>query len=98
MSRVTDPVYRRRVLEFVADALLAGLAFGLAFVLRFLDDGGTLPERYQTMLFGSIAFVAIGKSIILELLGQHQQWWRYFRLPDLWPLFRALFVATVVMV
>ena len=50
------------------------------------------------MLFGSLAFVAVGKSIILELLGQHQQWWRYFRLPDLWPLFRALIVATVVMV
>jgi FlaA1/EpsC-like NDP-sugar epimerase len=98
MSRVTDPVYRRRVLEFVADAVLAAIAFGLAFVLRFLDDGGHLPERYQTMLFGSLAFVAIGKSIILELLGQHQQWWRYFRLTDLWPLIRSLFIATVVMV
>ena len=41
---------------------------------------------------------AIGKTLILELLGQHQQWWRYFRLPDLWPLFRALFVASVLMV
>ncbi len=98
MSRVTDPVYRRRVLEFVADAVLAAIAFGLAFVLRFLDDGGHLPERYQTMLFGSLAFVAIGKSIVLELLGQHQQWWRYFRLTDLWPLIRSLFIATVVMV
>jgi FlaA1/EpsC-like NDP-sugar epimerase len=98
MSRVTDPVYRRRVLEFVANAVLTAIAFGLAFVLRFLDDGGHLPERYQTMLFGSLAFVAIGKSIILELLGQHQQWWRYFRLTDLWPLIRSLFIATVVMV
>ena len=98
MSRVTDPVYRRRALEFVADAVLAAIAFALAFVLRFLDDGGHLPERYQTMLLGSVAFVAIGKSVILELLGQHQQWWRYFRLPDLWPLFRSLFVATVVIV
>jgi FlaA1/EpsC-like NDP-sugar epimerase len=98
MSRVSDPVYRRRVLEFVADAVLAAIAFGLAFVLRFLDDGGHLPERYQTMLFGSLAFVAIGKSIVLELLGQHQQWWRYFRLTDLWPLIRSLFIATVVMV
>ena len=49
------------------------------------------------MLLGSIAFVAIGKAIVLELLGQHHQWWRYFRLPDLWPLFRALAVASALL-
>ena len=42
------------------------------------------------MLAGSIAFVAIGKALVIELFGLHQQWWRYFRLPDLWPLVRAL--------
>ena len=57
-----------------------------------------IPERYETMLLGSVAFVAIGKALVLELLGQHQQWWRYFRLPDLWPLFRALAVASALMV
>ena len=90
MQRLTDPVYRRRALEFAADALLCALAFALAFFLRFLDDGGQIPDRYVTMLLGSVAFVAIGKSLVLELLGQHHHWWRYFRLPDLWPLFRAL--------
>ena len=35
---------------------------------------------------------------MIELFGLHQQWWRYFRLPDLWPLFRALAVASVLMV
>ena len=40
MPRLTDPVYRRRALEFGADALLAAAAFALAFKLRFLDDGG----------------------------------------------------------
>ena len=46
------------------------------------------------MLAGSIAFVALGKALVFELLGLHQQWWRYFRLPDLWPLVRALAVAS----
>ena len=50
------------------------------------------------MLLGSIAFVALGKSLVLELLGQHQQWWRYFRLTDLWPLVRALAVASALLV
>ena len=94
MHRLTDPVNRRRALEFAADAVLAAVAFALAFTLRFLDDGGNLPERYETMLLGSVAFVAIGKALVVELFGLHQQWWRYFRLPDLWPLFRALAVAT----
>ncbi len=98
MHRLTDPVNRRRALEFAADAVLAAAAFALAFTLRFLDDGGNLPERYETMLLGSVAFVAIGKALVVELFGLHQQWWRYFRLPDLWPLFRALAVATVLMV
>ena len=101
MSRLNDPVYRRRALEFGADALLCALAFALAFQLRFLGDVGDqggIPERYVTMLVGSVAFVALGKALVLDLLGQHQQWWRYFRLPDLWPLVRALAVATGLMV
>jgi FlaA1/EpsC-like NDP-sugar epimerase len=93
-----DPVYRRRALEFVADALLAAAAFALAFKLRFLDVAGGIPDRYETMLVGSVAFVAVGKALVLELFGQHQQWWRYFRLPDLWPLLRALAVGSGILV
>ncbi len=96
MSRLTDPVYRRRALEFAADALLCAAAFALAFKLRFLDE--RMPERYETMLVGSIAFVALGKAALLEVLGMHRQWWRYFRLPDLWPLFRSLAIASALMV
>ena len=91
-----DPVVRRRALEFSADAVLVAVAFALAFTLRF-NDPAAIPDRYVDMLLGSIAFVAIGKAIVLELLGQHHQWWRYFRLPDLWPLFRSLAVASGLM-
>jgi FlaA1/EpsC-like NDP-sugar epimerase len=102
MSRLRglDPVYRHRALEFAADAVLAACAFALAFVLRFADDLGSsgVPDRYVTMLTGSVAFVAVGKALVLELLGQHRQWWRYFRLPDLWPLCRSLALASLVMV
>jgi FlaA1/EpsC-like NDP-sugar epimerase len=96
--RALDPVYRRRAIEFVVDTLLLAAAFALAFALRFVDDDFILPNRYETMLLGSIAFVAVGKALLLELLGQHRQWWRYFRLPDLWPLCRSLFIASALMV
>jgi FlaA1/EpsC-like NDP-sugar epimerase len=98
MSRLTDPVYRRRALEFGADALLAAAAYALAFKLRFLDAPGGIPDRYETMLAGSVAFVGLGTALVLEVLGLHQQWWRYFRLPDLWPLLRALAVASALLV
>lgn len=98
MSRLADPVYTRRALQFGADAALAAGAFALAFKLRFLDVSGGIPERYETMLAGSIVFVALGQALVLELLRQHQQWWRYFRLPDLWPLIRTLAIAVGLLV
>jgi FlaA1/EpsC-like NDP-sugar epimerase len=98
MARLKDPVYRRRALQFAADAVLAAIAFGLAFVLRFLDVPIGIPGRYLTMLAGSIAFVAIGKSIVFEVFGLHRKWWRYFQLPDMWPVVRAAAVASGIMV
>jgi FlaA1/EpsC-like NDP-sugar epimerase len=92
-----DHVYGRRLLKFGADAVLAGAAFALAFNLRFLDAGG-IPERYWTMLTGSIVFVALGKAVVFSLLGLNQKWWRYFQLPDLWPVVRAAAVTSGLLV
>jgi FlaA1/EpsC-like NDP-sugar epimerase len=96
--RALDPVLRRRALQVVADALLAAAAFALAFKLRFLDTEGGITERYETMLAESVVFVALGQALIFELFGQHQKWWRYFRLPDLWPLVRTAAIATGILV
>ncbi len=98
VARLRDPVYGRRMLQFGADALVAAAAFALAFRLRFLDTPGGIPDRYWTMLWGSVAFVAIGKSLIFELLGLHRDWWRYFRLPELWPLLRGVAIASALLV
>ena len=98
IARLRDPVYARRALRFGADAVLAALAFGLAFRLRFLDTAGGIPERYWTMLWGTIAVVAIVKSLVFEVLGLHREWWRYFRLPELWPLFRAVAISSALVV
>src|SRR5215204_2858475 len=98
MSRVSDPVYRRRALQFAADAVLAAIAFALAFVLRFIDVPIGIPDRYVTMLTESIAFVAVGKAIVFGLFGLHRKWWRYFQLPDMWPVVRAAAVASGMLV
>ena len=84
VSRLNDPVYRRRAQQFAADAFLAAAAFGMAFVLRFLDVPIGIPHRYLTMLAGSVAFVAIGKAIIFEALGlsRAESWLRSSRSPS----------------
>ena len=91
-------MYGRRALQFAADAVLAAIAFALAFKLRFLDASGGIPDRYWTMLTGAIVFVAVGKAIVFGVLGLHGKWWRYFQLPDLWPVVRAAAVASGLLV
>jgi FlaA1/EpsC-like NDP-sugar epimerase len=86
------------MLQIAADAVLAGLAFLLAFELRFLDVPGGMPEHYREMLWGSIAAVAIGKSLLFTVLGLHEKWWRYFNLGDTWAIVRAGVLASIVLV
>jgi FlaA1/EpsC-like NDP-sugar epimerase len=101
MSRISaalDPERRRRASQFVVDAALFAGAFALAFRLRFLDTPGGIPDRYGTMLLSSLAFVAVGKAVIFEILGLHREWWRYFRLPEIWPLVRGAGIASALLV
>jgi FlaA1/EpsC-like NDP-sugar epimerase len=97
VERLTNPVYRHRVLQMAADAALAALAFFLAFQLRFLDVPNGIPERYSTMLWTSIGFVALGKVLVFDVFGLHQKWWRYYGLSDLWLILRAVAVASAAL-
>ena len=97
MRRLTHPAYRHRALQFLADAVLAAIAFTLAFVLRFID-AGEIPERYVEMLTASVAFVAIGKAVIFTMLGLHDKWWRYFLTRDFPALLRATALASAALV
>ncbi|MGH2993496.1 MAG: polysaccharide biosynthesis protein [Solirubrobacterales bacterium] len=93
-----DPVYRHRMVQFIADAAVAALAFFLAFQFRFLDVAGGIPERYWTVLWGSIGFVALGKALIFTALGLNQKWWRYFGFGDFPLILRAVAIASAVLV
>jgi FlaA1/EpsC-like NDP-sugar epimerase len=98
MSRLRDRVYLHRATHFAADAVLSAIAFTLAFRLRFLDAAGGIPHRYVVMLAGSVALVALGKALVFEVFKLHQNLWRYFQLPDLWPVVRAAAVASGLLV
>ena len=84
---VTDPVYRHRLLQLIADAVLVAAAYWLAFALRF-DQG--IPDRYSDLLWQTIAFVTVGKVAIFAAFGLYQKWWRYVGLRDFESILKAV--------
>jgi FlaA1/EpsC-like NDP-sugar epimerase len=94
-KRLNDPVYRHRMLQLLVDAGLVGLAYSLAFLLRF-DQG--IPPRYRELLGATIAFVIVGKVAIFAAFGLYQKWWRYVGLRDFETILKAVVAASLVLV
>jgi FlaA1/EpsC-like NDP-sugar epimerase len=98
MSRLNHPVYRNRMLQLAADAVLVALAYLLAFQLRFLDEPQGWPERYQTLFLQSVGFVVVGKLVVFYVCGLYQKWWRYVSGRDFLLIFRAVAIASALLV
>jgi FlaA1/EpsC-like NDP-sugar epimerase len=98
MSRLNHPVYRNRVLQVAADAVLVGLAYFLAFQLRFLDQTHGWPHRYEVLFAQSVGFVVAGKLVVFAGFGLYQKWWRYVSGRDFLQILRAVAVASALLV
>jgi FlaA1/EpsC-like NDP-sugar epimerase len=98
MRRLNHPVYRNRVLQIAADAVLVALAYFLAFQLRFLDDPHGWPQRYETLFAQSVGFVVVGKLVVFYAFGLYQKWWRYVSGRDFLLILRAVAVASALLV
>src|ERR1700750_1173678 len=98
MRRLNHPVYRNRVGQILADAPLVALAYFLAFQLRFLDDPHGWPHRYEVLFAQSVGFVVAGKLIVFAAFGLYQKWWRYVSGRDFMLIFRAVAVASALLV
>jgi FlaA1/EpsC-like NDP-sugar epimerase len=94
-ARLNDPVYRHRTVQVLVDAALVGLAYFLAYLLRF-DQG--IPERYRELLGDTIAFVIVGKVAIFAAFGLYNKWWRYVGLRDLESILKAVVTASLALV
>src|SRR3954468_8515054 len=94
-ARLNDPVYRHRTVQLLVDAALVGLAYFLAYLLRF-DQG--IPSRYRELLADTIAFVIVGKVAIFAAFGLYQKWWRYVGLRDFETILKAVVTASFVLV
>ncbi|MFN8163155.1 MAG: nucleoside-diphosphate sugar epimerase/dehydratase [Solirubrobacterales bacterium] len=98
MSRLNHPVYRNRVLQVAADAVLVALAYFLAFQLRFLDDPHGWPHRYEVLFAQTVGFVVVGKLVVFAAFGLYQKWWRYVSGRDFVLIVRAVAVASAILV
>jgi FlaA1/EpsC-like NDP-sugar epimerase len=98
VERFNHPVYRHRLLQVAADAVLVAASFYLAFRLRFLEYNDGVPERYREMLYTSIGFVVVGKLIVFGAFGLYEKWWRYFSLPDYLTVLKATALSSLIMV
>ncbi|MGN6586334.1 MAG: polysaccharide biosynthesis protein, partial [Solirubrobacterales bacterium] len=98
MRRLNHPVYRNRVLQVAADAILVALAYFLAFQLRFLDQAHGWPHRYEVLFAQSVGFVVAGKLIVFAAFGLYQKWWRYISGRDFALILRAVAVASALLV
>src|SRR5437763_6906777 len=95
VKRIASSVLARRLAQAVIDACLIGLAYLLAFLLRF---DPSMPHRFATLLAQSIAFVVVGKLLIFWLFGLYHKLWRFIDAKDFEAIVRAVVVASFALV
>lgn len=98
MRRPDFHLRRYQLWQMAGDGLLIALAYFLAFQLRFLDNPGTIPPRYLDLLFGSMAFVVVGKIIVFFLFGLYQKWWRFVGGRDILRIIQAVTISSLLLI
>ncbi|HEY3077195.1 MAG TPA: nucleoside-diphosphate sugar epimerase/dehydratase [Burkholderiales bacterium] len=84
--------YYRRYIVFVHDLLAAGLAWLIAFWLRFNLD---IPDDYREVMLSRLPWVLAVHAVVFWALGLYRGLWRYASLPDLRRILIAVSVAAV---
>ena len=95
MSSLISSVKARRLGQVAVDACLIGLAYYLAFVLRF-DSG--VPNRYEELLTDTFAFVLMMKLAVFALFGLYSKLWRFVDQRDFESLVKAVVVSSFVLI
>src|SRR5215213_7525881 len=94
-SRLATSVTARRLMQVLIDSCLIAAAWSLAFVLRF-DE--TMPQRYEELLWKSVAFVIAGKLLFFSASGLYSKLWRFVDARDFEAIVRAVVLASFAMV
>jgi FlaA1/EpsC-like NDP-sugar epimerase len=81
--------YYRRYIVYVHDVVAAGLAWIVAFWLRFNLD---IPDDYREVMLSRLPWVLAVHAAVFWALGLYRGMWRYASVPDL----RRLLIAVGV--
>ncbi|MDQ3778817.1 MAG: polysaccharide biosynthesis protein, partial [Actinomycetota bacterium] len=87
------PVNRHRLWQLAADGALIGLAWWLAFQLRFDFD---VPSNFRDGLWATVAIVVAIKLAVFVAFGFYNRWWRYVSTKDMWRAALGVVVASVI--
>jgi FlaA1/EpsC-like NDP-sugar epimerase len=98
MRRPDFHLRRYQLWQMAGDALLVAAAYFLAFQLRFLDDPGTIPDRYVDLFLKSVGFVVLGKLVIFYLFGLYQKWWRFVGGRDIANIVQAVTISSLLLI
>ena len=77
MRRLNHPVYRNRLLQVAADAVLVALAFFLAFRCASSTTRTGCRTATRSSSPSRSASSSLGKLIVFAAFGLYQKWWRY---------------------
>ncbi len=83
-----------RFTQVLLDSGCAGLAFYLAFQLRF---DGAVPLRYRTIMLVWLAGIVVLRPFCIWMLGAYASIWRYFNLRDMFSLSLAAALPSMVL-
>jgi len=88
---------QRLMLAFVHDVIAGGVAWALAYSLRFNFE---IPVNVQSEMWQTLEWVMPLQAVIFLLLGLYRGMWRYASMPDLRRIFLAVVasVAAIVLV
>jgi len=81
-NRVPSLLFNR-LTQFLLDSGCAGLAFFLAFQLRF---DGAVPLRYRSIMLVWLVGLVVLRPLCIWMLGAYASIWRYFNLRDMFSL------------
>ncbi|MBA3264382.1 MAG: polysaccharide biosynthesis protein [Thermoleophilaceae bacterium] len=91
MRSLPSSVSVRRVGQVGVDAALLGLAYYLAYYLRF-DDG--IPSKYEHLLAGTIWLTVPMQVAIYAAFGLYSKLWRFVDQKDFETILKATVVST----
>jgi FlaA1/EpsC-like NDP-sugar epimerase len=85
----------RRLLIVLTHFFLVSVSYWLAFLLRFEFE---IPSLYWAIFQKTLPVIILIKMVVFYYMGIYHGLWRYVSIGDLWQIFKATIISTLVFV